>query len=279
MRSIDVTAGHLASAESGVEGPLVVLLHAGYVDHSMWERELTHLAHRARVVAPDARTHGGSSSAMEPFRHCDDIAAMVRHLDAGPATLIGASMGAATDTALEYPELVRALVISGAGTNEPVFDDPWAIDHQAKLQHAVETHDATEWITAILECSAGPSRSVDDLDPAAVGRLRTMHQRFAETHVRPGVVPPCPVEDSWLLLGEVAVPVLGIVGEIDSTDHHWMCERAVTGVRDGRGVVRIPEAGHYPNLEQPQQWERTFDAFLDDLETPRAADAMSAAKG
>lgn len=241
MRSIDVTAGHLAYAETGVEGPLVVLLHAGYVDHSMWERELTHLAHRARVIAPDARTHGGSSSAMEPFRHCDDIAALVRHLDAGPATLIGVSMGAgaATDTALEYPELVRALVICGAGTSEPVFDDPWAIAQQAKLQRAVEAHDATEWITAILEYSAGPSRSVDDLDPAAVG-----HRRRNRLHGPPSDVRAC---------------------------------------RD-RGPRRTrrcadPEAGHFPNLEQPRQWERTVDAFLDDLDTPRAADAMSAAKG
>lgn len=39
--------------------------------------------------------------------------------------LIGVSMGAATvvDTALEHPDLVSALVVSGAGTSEPYIAD------------------------------------------------------------------------------------------------------------------------------------------------------------
>src|SRR5690606_27139170 len=90
MNRIEVPGGHIAYAAAGVGAPPVVLLHAGYVDHRMYEREIAHLAQRTSVVAPDARTHGQSSTAMAPFRHCDDLAALVREVggrqcSSGPA--------------------------------------------------------------------------------------------------------------------------------------------------------------------------------------------------
>ena len=77
-------------------------------------------------------------------------------------------------------------------------------------------------------------------------------------------MPPDHVTGSWARLPEITVPVLGVVGELDYVDHHRMTERAVAAVQDGRGVVRIADAGHYPNLEQPTEWERVIDDFLDE---------------
>jgi len=267
MHQLDVPRGHIDYLDTGAGDTLIVLLHAGYVDCRMWERQIDHLAPRARVIAPDARAHGQSSTPFEPFRQCDDVAALIRHLDAGPAVLIGTSMGAGTavDTALEYPDLVRALVISGAGTNEPVFEDPWSLSQLARLQRAMDALDAPAWIAAELDYAAGPARTLDDLDPTVVARLRTMHEHFVATHVRPGIVPPDHVAGSWERLPEISVPVLGIVGELDGVDHHRMCERAVASVRDGRGVARIADAGHYPNLERPAEWDAIVDDFLASL--------------
>ncbi|MQW78006.1 alpha/beta fold hydrolase [Nocardioides sp. dk4132] len=274
MKRIDLPGGHLAYTEAG-SGELVVLLHAGYVDHTMWEREITHLARRCKVVAPDARTHGCSSTATAPFRHCDDVAALVRHLDAGPAILVGISMGAsaALETAIEHPDCVRGVVISGAGTGEPSFEDPWSLKLLGRLERAIAEMDPPAWIEAELEFAAGPRRNLAAMDPGIVARLRVMHEHFASTHVVvPGVTPPTPVAESWSRLGMVTVPVLGIVGEEDSADHHRMTRRAVTAVRDGRGVATIAGAGHYPNLERPEQWAQIVDAFLADLGIPRPAD-------
>lgn len=267
MNRLEVPGGSIAYRLAGSGRPLVVLLHAGYVDQRMWERELAHLAARTTTVTFDARAHGASSTPFEPFQQCDDVAALIRHLDAGPAVLIGVSMGAgaAVDTALEYPGLVRALVLSGAGTNEPSFEDPWSLAVLARAQRAAERMDGSAWLAAMLEFVPGPSRRLADVDPAVLASIAGMHQDFAATHVRPGVVPPGHVTSSWQRLGEIAVPVLGIVGELDGPDHHRMCERAVTSVRDGRGVVRIPGAGHFPNLEQPAAWDAAVDGFLDAL--------------
>ncbi|WP_109471416.1 alpha/beta fold hydrolase [Ornithinimicrobium cavernae] len=269
LEHLAVPSGHLAYAVDGAGTPPVVLLHAGYTDHRMYDRELEHLAMRTTVVAPDARTHGRSSTALEPFRHCDDVAALVRHLNLGPAVLVGTSMGAGTavDTALEHPETVHALVLSGAGTNEPVFESAAALELLRRSEEAIAAQDVTGWLAATLEWMAGPARSLDDVDPQARDRVASLHRHFVGTHLQPGVVPPEHVTGSWDRLGEISVPVLGIVGELDFTDHHRMTERAVAGVRDGRGVVRIPGAGHYPNLEQPLAWEHAVDDFLDEVLT------------
>lgn len=264
MNRIDVPGGHISYATAGSGTPPVVLLHAGYVDHRMYEREISHLARRTTVVAPDARTHGWSSTAMTPFRHCDDVAALIRTLGE-PAVLVGTSMGAgaAVDTALEHPDLVRALVISGAGTNEPVFEDPKALALFARQNEAIARQDVPAWLEATVEWAAGPDRTLEEVDPSVVAQLRKMNEFFVRTHIRPGIVPPEHVPDSWERLGEIAAPVLGIVGELDFVDHHRMTEQAVEAVPDGRGVVTIPGAGHFPNLENPEAWEQAIDAFLD----------------
>ncbi len=263
--------GRIAYAEAGEaypRTPPVILLHAGYLDHRMWERELAHLGARGLTVAPDARTHGGSSNGTAPFRHCDDVAALVRHLGDGrprPAVLIGVSMGAATavDTALEHPELVRALIVSGAGTSEPTFEEPWELSLLARQEQAIADRDPAAWLAAAAEFAAGPQRTLDDVDPAVLETVRRMQLDFVAGHVRPGVLPPTPVTKTWERLAGIDVPVLGIVGEFDGIDHHRMCDRAVGAVRDGRGVRRIAGAGHFPNLEQPGEWERLVDDFLD----------------
>jgi pimeloyl-ACP methyl ester carboxylesterase len=110
-------------------GDPVVLLHSGFLDHGMWAAQIPALAATHRVIAPDARGHGRSPVATAPFRHTDDPAELLDELGTGPAVLIGVSMGAATavDTALEHPALVRALVLTGAGTSEPYFTDPWTV--------------------------------------------------------------------------------------------------------------------------------------------------------
>lgn len=79
------------------KGPLAVLLHGitanAYVFLPLMER----LAGHFRLVSIDMRGHGRSSKPATGYaarNYADDIEAMIRHLDSGPALLIGHALGA-----------------------------------------------------------------------------------------------------------------------------------------------------------------------------------------
>lgn len=263
MSTLEVADGTLYYEVHGA-GPLVVLLHGGGLDSRMWDQQVPVLSRSYRVVTVDARGHGRSSTPTAPFRHCDDVAALVRHLDAGPAVLVGLSMGAgtATDTTLEHPDVVRALVVSGAGTSEPDFTDPWVLELLDTWRRTQEAGDAEGWIDAFMLFAPGPYRRFEDLDADVVNRLRDMVTNTVYTHVRPDAAAPEPVPGSWSRLGEIAVPVLALSGALDSPDHRRMPARVAEAVPEG-GTALVDETAHYPNMERPRVFDAELTEFLD----------------
>ncbi|XKK64584.1 alpha/beta hydrolase [Streptomyces sp. ARC32] len=123
-----VAGGELAvlrwpAAEPGA--PVVLALHGITANGLTWARVAHHLAGRVTLLAPDLRGRGGSGTLPGPYgigAHADDMAAVVRALDAGPVVLAGHSMGAfaAALTAVRHPELLSALLLVDGGVGFPV---------------------------------------------------------------------------------------------------------------------------------------------------------------
>ncbi|WP_261953727.1 alpha/beta fold hydrolase [Streptomyces nigrescens] len=248
--------------DAGAGQPLV-LLHGGFLDHRMWDDQIPALAARYRVIAPDARGHGRSANASQPFRHTDDLAALLRHLDTGPAILVGVSMGGsiAVDTALEYPELVRAAVVIGVGTSEPYFTDPWTTRTWTAWQSAMAAGDLNTAVEAFTRFAPGPHRTLDDLDPEVVGRLREMTRSTLSKHTPDEPDLRIPVHDTWNRAAKIDVPVLAINGALDSPDHLGMAERLIRTVADGH-AISIDGTAHYPNMERPEMFNKALEGFL-----------------
>ncbi|MGA5702666.1 alpha/beta fold hydrolase [Peterkaempfera bronchialis] len=254
--------GLLAYRDTGAGRPLV-LLHGGYLDHTMWDDQVPVLARHHRVIAPDARGHGASANASRPFRQTDDLAALLRHLGVGPAVLAGVSMGAtiAVDTALVHPDLVRALVISGGGTSAPELHDPWARGVQAAQARALAAGDIEGWIDGSALWAAGPHRTLDDIDPEVVRRLREMARRTITKHTAAEPDHHRPVPDTATRAKEITVPVLAVNGALDTPDLAAIAERIATTVPDGR-ITTIEGAAHMPTMEQPDAYNRILEDFL-----------------
>ena len=184
------------------------------------------------------RRHGTVPALRRPGR----VAARTRRCAIDP---IGVSMGAATaiDTALEHPELVEALVISGAGPAEPTFDtrgpailqradmaieamDPQALaDRDARIRARSHVHARRR----------RPHRRHAHPWPRRELRSSTYSSRHRPSDAR---------GERFGTVREIAVPVLGAVGALDGPDHRRMCRRAVESVQDGRGVVSVDGAAH-----------------------------------
>ncbi|MEU0009045.1 alpha/beta hydrolase [Streptomyces sp. NPDC006314] len=263
IRFLQTAGGRLTYREAG-SGPPLVFLHGGFLDHRMWQEQLRVFAPSHRVIALDARGHGGSDNATGPFRPADDVAALLRGLDATPAVLVGVSMGGATavDCALEHPELVRAVVVSGVGTSEPVFEDPWALDVLAAQGRALSTGDVAGWADAFQRFTAGPHRDLVDVDPDVVRRVRDMALGTLGKHVPGEPDHRVPVPATWERVPGIAVPVRAINGALDAPDHLAMADRLTRLVPDGRATT-VPEAAHYPNMENPARFNAELTSFLE----------------
>jgi pimeloyl-ACP methyl ester carboxylesterase len=128
MKVMDVRShdGVPLHAEVAGDGANVMLIHGTSAPGS-WGRVGEELAEGLRVVTYDRRGYGSSGGDPTPDNqvHARDAAAMLRALDAEPATVVGWSRGGAValELALAEPELVQRLVLV-----EPVFEAPKHID-------------------------------------------------------------------------------------------------------------------------------------------------------
>ena len=97
-------------------GPTILLLHGWTASADLnWFRVYDSLAAIGRVIAVDHRGHGRGIRSEEPFSleaAADDAAALLRHLRAGPAVVVGYSMGGPISMLLwhRHPDLVSGLV-------------------------------------------------------------------------------------------------------------------------------------------------------------------------
>ncbi|MFF8352164.1 alpha/beta fold hydrolase [Streptomyces chartreusis] len=262
LRTFASADGDLAYLDTG-SGDLVVLLHSGYVDHRVWHAQIPALAAGHRVIALDVRGHGSSANASRPFRWADDIAALLRHLDAGPAVLVGLSMGGliATNTVLEHPELVRAVVTCGAATGEFQYTDDWTRALQAEMARALEAADIDAWLDAFVRVLPGPERTVADVDQDSLRLIRDMARGTLAKHTPGEKDWFVPVPDTFARAAGITVPLLALNGGLEPADMLAAAERLAGTVHDGRTEV-VDDVGHYPNLEKPEIFNKIVLDFL-----------------
>ncbi|MEU1515039.1 alpha/beta hydrolase [Streptomyces sp. NPDC005811] len=265
MKFFTSSDGDLAYREAGSGDP-VVLLHSGFVDHHVFDDHIPALAETHRVIAADIRGHGASANASRPFRWTDDLAELLDHLDAGPAVLVGVSMGGlvVSDTLLEHPELVRAAVVCGASTGEFQDSDPWHRGIQAETARTLAAGDLEGWLKAFLRYVPGPHRTLDDIDPDIPRRLREMALGTLAKHTPGERDRLVRVTDTWPRLPKVDVPVLTLNGALDTPDVIAAARRLADSVQHGRAEL-IDGTGHYLNMEKPAEFTAAIRTFLKSL--------------
>src|ERR1700722_8281276 len=124
MPTAAVNGIQVSYADSGGDGPAVVLSHGYLMDASMFDAQVAALAPEYRVITWDQRGHGGTP-APGPFSYWDsagDVLALLDHLGIEQAVLGGMSQGGflSLRAALLAPQRARGLVLidSQAGTEE-----------------------------------------------------------------------------------------------------------------------------------------------------------------
>jgi pimeloyl-ACP methyl ester carboxylesterase len=119
MSYADVNGLSLYYDEIG-EGDLLIALHGGIGAGVQLTPLARALAPGRRVVVVDLQGHGHTADIDRPLRHelmADDVAALIDHLGAEQADVLGYSLGGevALRTAIQHPDRVRRLVLISTG--------------------------------------------------------------------------------------------------------------------------------------------------------------------
>ncbi|WP_067567751.1 alpha/beta fold hydrolase [Nocardia acidivorans] len=271
---IDLDGGRIAYDSIG-EGPLVLLSH-GIGDRRQSYRFLAPLLAAAgyRVVSTDLRGHGDSSmnwaseTGKEAISRTDvanDLLGVIAKLNAGPAIIVGHSIsgGAATITAAQSPELVRAIVELNPFTltQTPSIGALFTVSRYRRgmfaLMGTMLFKSLGQWQKYLN--IAYPTKPAD-YDAYLADNIAKLSEpgRLAE-FMKTGKSTPA---DAQAQLPRVTQPALIIMGTADPDFPNPEAEgRAViAALPAGLGSLGLVEgAGHYPHAQSP---ERTAELIL-----------------
>ena len=252
--------------EQAGSGSPVVLIHEGIADSRMWDPQWAPYAERFHVVRLDMRGFGQSPPAVGTFSLSGDLVALLDGLELGSAALIGMSLGGgvAMETTIARPDLVSRLVLVGSGLRGFEMNAETKAGWEEE-EAALERGDDDEAVEINMRMWVdGPSRSPDQVDPEMRRQLSEMQRRAIEIWRESGEEDgdhQSLVEDWGERLGEISVPTLVLVGELDRPEMRAIAERLEAEIPDARRET-IPGTAHVPNMERPDEFDRLVLEFL-----------------
>lgn len=244
------------------QGYPVVLLHSGLANLRMWDAQVEAWSPHFRVIAYDLPGFGLSATPRGEFSTRADLVGLLRHLRVERAAFVGSSLGGsvAIDLAIEYPDLVGALVLAapGLGGNTP---HPSTLQSFAEMEEAGQAGDWDRVVELELRLWIdGPGQPATRVDPTLRELIRAMNR---ENVIRPsGDATPVRLNPPAIeRLGEIRARTLVLVGDRDVPDILDIADRIEAGVPGARKVV-FPEVAHLINLEQPELFNQVVLEFL-----------------
>ena len=240
----------------------IVFLHGFPLSHEMWDAQRRAFRDTHRVIIPDLRGFGRSTSQDEMVtmdQFADDIAAMLDAMDlAQPVTLCGLSMGGyiAMAFARRYPQRLGRLVLTNT---KSLPDTPEAAANRERMANLVLKDGPTPLVAAMLPRMFGPHTNEEQ--PYVTDAVRNVmlanSSRAIAAAQRGMAIRP----DSTPSLKDITVPTLVIAGEHDaiSTPDEM---RAFAAEIPQAEFVLIPGVGHMTPMEAPQEFNMALLNWL-----------------
>ena len=270
MPRITTNGGDLHYEDYGVGTP-IVFCHEFAQNLEGWSGQVWHFSRRYRAIAYSRRGYPPSAipereEAYSFAQSVADLEQLVRDLGASPAHIVGHGAGGniALALAIGRPDMVRSLVLTGAGagSGDP---DGWkssACDIAEKIEQG--------GIDALVRTIASAKQRTifRERDPvgwrAFIDSMRGLSARGCAHAMRGALSRP-----SFLELGEelaqLRVPILLVLGDQDRPSFdgsHFVLQHAPQAA-----MAVMPLCGHTENLERPSLFNgivADFIALVDD---------------
>jgi 3-oxoadipate enol-lactonase len=243
-------------------GPPVFLIHGLGSSTRDWAAQVAALAPTFQIITADLRGHGRSAKPRERYRmarFADDMAGLLRALDATPAHVVGLSLGGmvAFELALNFSDQVRSLVIINSGPEVPV----------PTLRERLRLIGVYLWRVAVVRLG-GMRRMGATLawhllpDPEQVALRRTFIDRWAENdpHAYLSALRAIGGWNVTARLTELNCPTLVVAAEDDYTS--VVFKQDYTARIPQAELVVMPGSRHLTPLDRPDEINAAMLPFL-----------------
>lgn len=257
---VEVNGGKIYYEIKG-KGETIVLLHPGLTDLRMWEHQVNELSKNYKVICYDQRGYGKSELPSKNYSPNSDLLTLLDSLKIEKANFVGICMGAlhAMEFAIEYPERINTLVLSGISFLN------WKYSEDVIKKH-VE-------FSSIVTQGADKAVKTIKTDPFWKQTIPSDNYKNAqETFLELLEENKVAFTANWQFkeqifttmdrISEIENPVLVIRPE---KEVHYMIEIADYLIDNLEKVeqIHIKEAGHLSNMEKPIEFNKIVLNYLE----------------
>jgi pimeloyl-ACP methyl ester carboxylesterase len=256
-------------------GKPVILLHGWLGSWGLWQDTMSFLGRYYRTYALDFWGFGESGKKRETYAVQDFVSLVdqfMEQLGIANAPLVGHSMGGTVSlsVAIKYPQRVNKVVVVGS----PIVGSSLALP--LKLA-------GYRGIAFVLFNMMGAFRLAVRIASPFICRderfANMMDRDLSRTTLESFLLSIASLRRTDLRpqLGQVQIPAMGIYGDRDVIVHPRQWEPMKKGIGHAQ-IERFPAAGHFPMLEEPQDFAERLKAFLDMKETvpaPQTSTSLS----
>jgi pimeloyl-ACP methyl ester carboxylesterase len=257
------------------EGPPLVFVHGAFVDGHMWDPQFDFFSKSFKVLRYDLRGHGrtGPSTlekyAIETFAY--DLAVLLEELQLENPIVCGLSLGGmiAQSFAVKYPERLRALILSDTAVSVSltwmdklqryVLFPKWLMLVTIRLMSAEAFTRFSFWMASVTRYEGWIGRDEATRTYVESTMVKIPTEEYLKVYDA--------IYDFGLLpLERITCPTLVLKGEFESKSVFRHTEEILRRVPQAQEYV-ISGAGHTSNMENPIEFNRIVDSFLDTLES------------
>jgi len=247
-------------------GTPILLIHGHPFDCTSWSPQLESAVPGFRLIAPDLRNFGLTTSPTPPTLFADyarDLISLADALALRRFVVLGLSMGGhvALELAALAPHRLLGLVLCGTYAQ---LDSPEKKASRYTLADRLDREGLAPYAAEVLPkmlCAQSLANN-----PALAAPLLAMMERCPAAGASIALRLRAEHPDYVPVLDSLTVPTLILVGEHDTftpvPDAQLMHAHAPKST-----LVVLPGAGHLTNLEQPFAFNRSLLTFLESLPT------------
>lgn len=238
------------------QGPALVFCHGFTTTGEFWREQMGEFSRDYRLVVPDLPGHGRSAHPQTRRYTIDafvaDLVMLFDKLGLDDAILVGLSMGGtiAQRFALDHGNRLRALVLVGA--------TPHGLGPDVRVKNVLQAIDQLGVVAAsqaVINRSFGSAAS-----PELLVFAREQVAQTPKFVAREAIV-SLNEADSRAELARLTLPTLVVCGEEDAITPPAQSQALAAGV-PGAILQLVPDAAHFPMLEQPERFNTILRDFI-----------------